>query len=158
MALFRNADEIFIREIVQRLTPLSFLPDDYIIRQGEYGDCMYFLSGGDVEVLIGGSRVAVLGHGSQLAGATEGGEERLRVPRGEADTAVLHGEALKVRIIQEGTEPNQGVGYLDDGTMVVVEDGRRHLDETVDVTVTKVLQTVQGRMIFAQPHNRYSRK
>jgi uncharacterized protein YacL len=73
-------------------------------------------------------------------------------------TAVLHGEALKVRIIQEGTEPNQGVGYLDDGTMVVVEDGRRHLDETVDVTVTKVLQTAQGRMIFAQPHNRYSRK
>ena len=64
VALFRNADEIFIREIVQHLTPLSFLPDDYIIRQGEYGDCMYFLSGGDVEVLIGGSRVAVLGHGS----------------------------------------------------------------------------------------------
>jgi uncharacterized protein YacL len=73
-------------------------------------------------------------------------------------TAVLHGETLKVRIIQEGTEPNQGVGYLDDGTMVVVEDGRRQINHNVDVTVTKVLQTAQGRMIFAQPHNRYSRK
>jgi len=73
-------------------------------------------------------------------------------------TAVLHGETLKVRIIQEGTEPNQGVGYLDDGTMVVVEDGRKNIDQTLDVTVTKVLQTAQGRMIFAQPHNKYSRK
>ena len=73
-------------------------------------------------------------------------------------TAVLHGESLKVRIIQEGTEPNQGVGYLDDGTMVVVEDGRRYINHSLDVTVTKVLQTAQGRMIFAQPHNRYSRR
>ena len=73
-------------------------------------------------------------------------------------TAVLHGETLKVRIIQEGTEPNQGVGYLDDGTMVVVEDGRRHMNENLDVTVTKVLQTAQGRMIFAQRNNRHSRK
>ncbi len=73
-------------------------------------------------------------------------------------TAVLHGETLKVRIIQEGTEPNQGVGYLDDGTMVVVEDGRRYINHSLDVTVTKVLQTAQGRMIFAQPHSRYVRK
>ncbi len=73
-------------------------------------------------------------------------------------TAVLHGETLKVRIIQEGTEPNQGVGYLDDGTMVVVEDGRKYINHNVDVTVTKVLQTAQGRMIFAQLQNRYSRK
>ena len=73
-------------------------------------------------------------------------------------TAVLHGETLKVRIIQEGTEPNQGVGYLDDGTMVVVEDGRRHMHQSLDVTVTKVLQTAQGRMIFAQRNNRHSRK
>jgi len=64
VALFRKADEIFIREIVQRLRPLVFMPDDYIIRQGEYGDCMYFLSSGDVEVLVGGARVAQLGHGS----------------------------------------------------------------------------------------------
>jgi uncharacterized protein YacL len=73
-------------------------------------------------------------------------------------TAVLHGESLKIRVIQEGTEPNQGVGYLDDGTMVVVEDGQRYINHSVDVVVTKVLQTAQGRMIFAQPHGRYFRK
>jgi len=72
-------------------------------------------------------------------------------------TAVLHGESLRIRIIQEGTEPNQGVGYLDDGTMVVVEDGLRYINHSLDVVVTKVLQTAQGRMIFAQPHGRYSR-
>ncbi len=72
-------------------------------------------------------------------------------------TAVLHGETLRIRIIQEGTEPNQGVGYLDDGTMVVVEDGLKYMNHSLDVVVTKVLQTAQGRMIFAQPHGRYSR-
>ncbi len=64
-------------------------------------------------------------------------------------TIVLPGEPLAVRIIQEGKEPGQGVGYLDDGTMVVVDQGRDHLDETLPVTVTRVLQTVAGRMIFA---------
>jgi voltage-gated potassium channel len=64
VALFRNANEVFIREIVQLLRPMVFLPDDYIIRQGEFGDCMYFLSNGDVEVLINGTRLASLGQGS----------------------------------------------------------------------------------------------
>jgi hypothetical protein len=64
VSLFKNANEIFIREIVQLLRPMVFLPDDYIIRQGEYGDCMYFLSNGDVEVLVNGVRVAALGQGS----------------------------------------------------------------------------------------------
>ena len=64
VSLFKNANEIFIREIVQLLQPMVFLPDDYIIRQGEYGDCMYFLSNGDVEVLVNGVRVAALGQGS----------------------------------------------------------------------------------------------
>jgi uncharacterized protein YacL len=63
---------------------------------------------------------------------------------------VLPGESITVHIIQEGKELGQGVGYLDDGTMVVIEEGRRHIDETVAVTVTRVLQTVAGRMIFAQ--------
>lgn len=63
---------------------------------------------------------------------------------------VLPGESLSVRIIQEGKEAGQGVGYLDDGTMVVVEDGRRYIDQDVEVLVTRVLQTVAGRMIFAQ--------
>lgn len=65
----------------------------------------------------------------------------------------LPGEELSIRIVQEGREVGQGVAYLDDGTMVVVEDGKGHLNETVDVVVTKVLQTSAGRMIFARPNN-----
>jgi len=63
---------------------------------------------------------------------------------------LLPGETLEVRIIQEGKEVGQGVGYLDDGTMVVIEDGRDLLNRTVTVLVTKVLQTSAGRMIFAR--------
>jgi uncharacterized protein YacL len=63
---------------------------------------------------------------------------------------LLPGESLTVKVIQEGREPGQGVGYLDDGTMVVVEDGKRLISQLVDVTVTKVLQTAAGRMIFAR--------
>jgi hypothetical protein len=78
VSLFRNADEIFIREIVQVLKPMSFLPQDYIIRQGEYGDCMYFLSSGEVEVLIDGAHVAQLGHGSPFGEtALIAGEKRM---------------------------------------------------------------------------------
>jgi uncharacterized protein YacL len=66
--------------------------------------------------------------------------------------AVLPGEELRVRVIQEGKEAGQGVGFLDDGTMIVVEGGSRLMDRDVDVSVTRVLQTVAGRMIFAQPH------
>jgi uncharacterized protein YacL len=65
-------------------------------------------------------------------------------------SVVLPGETLRVQIIQEGKELGQGVGYLDDGTMIVVEDGRRHMNASVDITVTRVLQTVAGRMIFGQ--------
>jgi uncharacterized protein YacL len=64
----------------------------------------------------------------------------------------LPGESLEVQVIQEGKEAGQGVGYLDDGTMVVVEEGKGHLDRTIGVVVTKVLQTAAGRMIFARPH------
>jgi uncharacterized protein YacL len=63
----------------------------------------------------------------------------------------IPGESLEVRVIQEGKEAGQGVGYLDDGTMVVIEDGRGLIDRTVPVLVTKVLQTAAGRMIFARP-------
>lgn len=65
--------------------------------------------------------------------------------------AVLPGEDLLVKVIQEGKEVGQGVGFLDDGTMIVVEGGARLVDREVEVTVTRVLQTVAGRMIFAQP-------
>jgi uncharacterized protein YacL len=63
----------------------------------------------------------------------------------------LPGEQLRLRIIQEGTEEGQGVGFLEDGTMVVVENGRSLMHETRNVTVTKVLQTSAGRMVFARP-------
>ena len=64
---------------------------------------------------------------------------------------VLPGEELHVQVTREGKETHQGVGYLDDGTMIVVEHGRRLIGEETDVVVTSVLQTVAGRMIFARP-------
>ena len=63
----------------------------------------------------------------------------------------LPGEEVELRIIQEGKESGQGIGFLDDGTMVVVEGGRRHINSSIDVVVTRVLQTAAGRMIFAHP-------
>jgi uncharacterized protein YacL len=65
----------------------------------------------------------------------------------------LPGEEMEVEIIQEGRELGQGVGYLDDGTMVVVEGGRRFIGDKIQTTVTKVLQTSAGRMIFARPNS-----
>lgn len=62
--LFRGASDLFLRESVQLLRPRVFLPGEYIIRQGEYGDCMYFLTSGEVRVLIGEKEVARLGPGS----------------------------------------------------------------------------------------------
>lgn len=64
---------------------------------------------------------------------------------------LLPGESFNIKIIQEGKEYNQGVGYLDDGTMVVVENGEHYLNKEVYVHVTKILQTSAGRMIFAKP-------
>lgn len=62
----------------------------------------------------------------------------------------LPGESMRVFVLKEGKEPGQGVGYLDDGTMIVVENGRRHINKNVDVAVTSVLQTAAGRMIFTK--------
>ncbi len=66
-------------------------------------------------------------------------------------SVVLPGEEMQIKVIQEGKEVNQGVGYLDDGTMVVIENGRRYLGQEITVQVTKVLQTNAGRLIFAAP-------
>jgi uncharacterized protein YacL len=66
-------------------------------------------------------------------------------------SVVLPGEVMEVLIIQEGKEQSQGVGYMDDGTMVVVESGNKYLGQTKNVVVTKVLQTAAGKMIFARP-------
>ena len=65
---------------------------------------------------------------------------------------VIPGEEMKVDIIKEGKEVSQGVAYLDDGTMIVIEDGRKYIGDTIDVMVTSVLQTSAGRMIFAKPN------
>jgi uncharacterized protein YacL len=63
---------------------------------------------------------------------------------------VLPGEEITVKILKEGKEMGQGVAYLDDGTMIVVDNGRRQMGKTIDVVVTSVLQTPAGRMIFAR--------
>jgi uncharacterized protein YacL len=63
----------------------------------------------------------------------------------------LPGETMDIHIVMEGREVNQGVGYLDDGTMVVVEDGKRYMDRTIPVLITRYIVTNAGRMYFAQP-------
>src|SRR5437763_16718828 len=64
---------------------------------------------------------------------------------------LLPGEDISIRIMQDGKELGQGVGYLDDGTMIVVEGARQYMNMTIEVTETHVPQTVAGRMIFAHP-------
>jgi uncharacterized protein YacL len=64
--------------------------------------------------------------------------------------AVLPGESLRVKVLREGKEADQGVGYLDDGTMIVIEGARRHVGDTLDVEVTSVLQSPSGKMIFTK--------
>lgn len=64
---------------------------------------------------------------------------------------VLPGEEMQVFVIKEGKESTQGVGYLEDGTMIVVENGRRYIGKNIDSVVTSVLQTAAGRMIFTRP-------
>src|SRR5262249_15268249 len=63
---------------------------------------------------------------------------------------VLPGETMRVFILKEGKEYNQGVAYLDDGTMVVVDNARKMIGKTIDVSVTSVLQTTAGKMIFGK--------
>lgn len=64
---------------------------------------------------------------------------------------VLPGEEMRVKVVREGKEQNQGLGYLDDGTMIVVEDGRKLIGKDIDTEVTSVLQTPAGRMVFVRP-------
>ena len=65
----------------------------------------------------------------------------------------LPGEEMEVAIVKEGKEHSQGLGYLDDGTMIVVENGKKYLGETITVIVTSILQTSAGKMRFAKPKN-----
>ena len=66
-------------------------------------------------------------------------------------SVAIPGESMKVQIVREGKEQGQGVAYLEDGTMIVVENGQWRIGETVEVEVTSALQTAAGRMIFAKP-------
>ena len=69
---------------------------------------------------------------------------------------VVPGESMHVTVVKDGKEQGQGVAYLDDGTMIVIEGGHRHLNQDIDVEVTSALQTAAGRMIFAKPR-RYAK-
>jgi len=73
-------------------------------------------------------------------------------------SVVLPGELMMVKVIQEGKESGQGVGYMEDGTMVVVENGSKFLGREITSTVTKVLQTAAGRMIFARPEEKEEKR
>jgi uncharacterized protein YacL len=63
----------------------------------------------------------------------------------------IPGETFPIHILQEGKDPEQGVGYLEDGTMVVIADGKSHMDRTITVEVTRLINKQTGRMIFARP-------
>ena len=65
-------------------------------------------------------------------------------------TVVIPGEAMEIKVIRAGEDPQQGIGYLDDGTMVVVEDARQRIGQTIEISVTSSLQTSAGRMIFGK--------
>ncbi len=70
----------------------------------------------------------------------------------------IPGEEIVVMVAREGKEPGQGVGSLDDGTMVVVQNGRRLINQTITAVVTSVIQTSAGRMIFAEPSGQDGRR
>jgi voltage-gated potassium channel len=95
---FKNANDIFIREVVDMLTMETYLPEDYIIRQGEYGDCMYFLSIGTAEVVVNGNSVAKLGSGSPFGEmALVSGDKRMASIRAldYCDVYRLHREGFE---------------------------------------------------------------
>jgi len=83
-----------------------------------------------------------------LAGVTSGSLHELAAA---LRPVALAGESMQVQVMREGKEPGQGVAYLDDGTMVVVEGGKRFIGQSLDVVVTSALQTSAGRMIFTRP-------
>ncbi len=70
---------------------------------------------------------------------------------GALKSTIAPGEGMHVRVVQEGREADQGVAFLDDGTMIVVENGKRYLNESIEIVVTRILQTAAGRLVFAQP-------
>ena len=91
---------------------------------------------------------SALGRVAALAGVAVGNLHELATA---LKPAALPGESMQVQVMREGKEPGQGVAYLDDGTMVVVEGGKRFIGQPLEVVVTSALQTSAGRMIFARP-------
>ncbi len=70
---------------------------------------------------------------------------------------VMANEEINIAVVKEGKDPDQGIGYLDDGTMVVVDGGRSYLGKEIPVVVTSILQTAAGRMVFTQPKNKFGK-
>ena len=99
-----------------------------------------------------GAAVLVNGHGlDKLAAASGVTVLNLMALASALRPAILPGKKLRVQVVKAGREPGQGVGYLPDGTMIVVEEGDSLIGQTAEVTVTSALQTSAGRMIFARP-------
>ena len=88
---------------------------------------------------------------NQVADAQGVGVLNINALANAVRSVYIPGEKFTIRIIQAGRDPNQGIGYLDDGTMVVVESGQKFMDRNVDVEVTKLINRPTGRMIFAVP-------
>ena len=95
--------------------------------------------------------------GKQGAGAQRPAAAPATPPKRFAESPTTHierrelpGEELPIAIVKEGKESGQGVGYLPDGTMVIIESGRKHIGETLDIVVTSALQTSAGRLVFAK--------
>jgi len=129
---------------LQETVPLEIVDQDYadltgvdakLVRMGRERSAKLLTNDYNLNRVANVEGVAVLNI-NELAGAVK--------------PVVLPGEELHVAIVRDGKEAHQGVGYLDDGTMIVVENGRRLMGEETDVQVTSVLQTVAGRMIFAK--------
>lgn len=89
---------------------------------------------------------------NKLAGAHGVSVLNINELAGAMRPIVIPGEQMVVSVIKEGKEMNQGLAYLDDGTMIVVEQGKKHIGETISVVVTSILQTSAGKMIFAKPN------
>ena len=90
---------------------------------------------------------------TMLSDNTELSDEKINELANAVKPVAIPGEHMMAQVVKEGKEQNQGIAYLDDGTMIVVDGGRKYIGETINVLVTSVLQTPAGRMIFGKPKN-----
>lgn len=134
-------------EVLQRLQELSLLE----LSERDYPD----LRGADEKLVrlardLGGKLVTTDYNLNRVAGVEGVSVLNVNELSNAVKPVLLPGEEMHVQVIREGKEPHQGVGYLDDGTMIVIEQGRRIIGSSADVVVTSVLQTAAGRLIFAK--------